>query len=188
MQFFEKQLQAVKEGDESAFASLFDEYHPRLYNFCLKYLYNQTEAEDIVQETFISIWETRSKIDPTKPFSTYLIAIAKNKIYNLIKRKYVAEKHQEGLTEFMVQGMSEDDRALWNDLIALMFLSMEHLPERQREILMLRTKGLSNPEIAKHLNISLRTVENHYSRALISLRSVMKQEHVYFLPLLFLFV
>ena len=172
----DRQLLLLTKGDRNAFSSLFDEYYPRLHSFCLKYLHDKTNAEEIVQETFVAIWETRERIDPHKNFEPYLVSIARNKIYNLVKQKFVAEKHRERISESMQEHFSEEEKLLRNDLLVLMFSSMEKLPERQREILMLRSAGYTNPEIAERLNLSLRTVENHYSRALVTLRSIMGPE------------
>ncbi|MCL1827640.1 MAG: sigma-70 family RNA polymerase sigma factor, partial [Candidatus Cloacimonetes bacterium] len=124
----QKQLLLLTKGDSNAFSSLFDEYYPRLYSFCLKYLHNSAEAEDIVQDTFIRIWETRERIDPARPFISYLIAIAKNRIYDSIKQKIVAHKHRGNISETMWSQLYEDDRPFWDDIFKLMFSAIEQLP------------------------------------------------------------
>jgi len=168
------------------FRSVFYAQYPKLYGFCLRNLYNPIDAEDVVQETFAAAWENRGKIDLSKNFNAYLLSIAKNKIYDLIRQKFVLDRHRNRISESMQEQLSEEDRLLWNDLVNLMFSSMEQLPDRQREILLLRAQGFSNPEIAERLGLSIRTIENHYSRALATIRTIMGPKATLVFSLFFL--
>ena len=173
-------------GDEKAFSSLFDEYFGRLYGFCLTNLRNATEAEDIAQDTFMKIWENRQRIDPENPFGTYLIAIAKNRIYDYIKKKIVIEKHRDIIKSLNWHTFYNDDKGLWDELFCTMLAAIEQLPQARREIMLLRMHGVSNGEIAERMNISVRTVHNQYSKALATLRSLVPPHISFSLFLVFL--
>lgn len=171
-------LLSIKNGDRNAFAILHEKYYDHLFNFCFKYLHDRDDAEEIVQETFIAIWENRGRIDPRLSIASYLISIARNKIFDAIKRKFTAIRHREGVRKSFRDALTGDEESLWNEIIAIMLRSMEHLPPRQREILTLRSQGYSNSEISAMLRISQRTVETHFSRAIANLRSIMGPESV----------
>lgn len=172
----DERIALMAKGNMTAFTSLFDEYLPRLYGFCHKYLHNAADAQEVAQETFIRIWESRETIDPRQNFGTYLIAIAKYRIYNIIKHRFVEEKHRANVAEAIRPRFSQEDELLWNDLVELMLSSIENLPPRQRVVLLLRSQGYTNAEIAERLEISIRSVETYYSKALINMRTILGPE------------
>lgn len=174
----DKLLVSIKNGDRDAFVIFYEKYFKHLYNFCLKYLHDQAEAEEIVQETFIAIWENRTKIDPQQIAAAYLISIARNKIFDAVKHKYTVIKHRENIKKSFREALTADEELLWNEIITVMLRSLEQLPPRQRQILTLRSQGYSNSEISTILNISQRTVETHFSRGLANLRSIMGSENI----------
>lgn len=171
-------LISIKKGDRKAFEALHERYLSHLFNFCLKYLHNAADAEEVVQETFIAIWENRGKIDPQQIVASYLISIARNKIFDLIKHKYTRIKHRDNIIKSFRDALSDDEELFWNEIIAVMLRSMKHLSPRQREILTLRTQGYSNREISVMLKISQRTVETHFSRGIANLRLIMGPENL----------
>ena len=81
-------LKQFKSGEREAFDRLFKMYAPQLGYFCLR-LVRQEDAEEIVQETFIKLWETRDKIKVELNFNTYITTIAKNLIYDMFRKKLV---------------------------------------------------------------------------------------------------
>jgi RNA polymerase sigma-70 factor (ECF subfamily) len=178
-------LISLRNGDRSAFASLHERYFGQLYNFCRKYLHDRTEAEDIVQETFIAVWENRGRIDPQMSIRAYLISIAKNKIFDHIKHRFVEIRHRAGVEESLRKTMSDEESLLWDDIVAVMLRTIEGLPARQREILTLRSQGYSNHEIGERLSISPRTVETHVSRSMASLRAMLGTEKIVLAALFF---
>lgn len=178
-------LSSIINGNEAAFVSLYEMFAPRLYNFSLQYMHDPLDAEDIVQETFVVLWETRDRINPDESIRSYLAVIAKNRIFNLIKRKFIQKKHQGIIAESFRANLSGGDELLWNDMVELMFNSMEQLPQRQKDILIMRSKGYNNAQISNMLGISLRTVEAHFSRGLANMREMIGPANAYMLFLLF---
>ena len=168
-------LTSLQKGDREAFNALFIKYSPKVYFFCLKYFKNQVEAEEIVQDVFLRIWETRNKIDVTKPFNTYLIAIAKHIIFDAIRRQAVKRRFtlylQESSSGSYDLGHELDEKNLREYLL----MTIGQLPLQQRSILLLKSNGYNNSEIARRLRLSKRTVETHVNRALKYLRLQLKQ-------------
>lgn len=163
----------LRKGDRTAFATLFDGYSPRLYRFSMGYFRNRSDAEEVVQETFIRIWTNRTDIDPDKSFPSFLIAIARNRIYDIIKHKIVERKHRGNLSAAWSGFQSEEEKLMADDLMELMLAVIGKLPGKQRDIMLLRCEGYSNPEIADKMSITVRTVETHISNAYRALRRMV---------------
>jgi RNA polymerase sigma factor (sigma-70 family) len=73
-------------GDERAFRAIFDRYRDCLYGYCLKFTKSKEAAEEIVQDVFVKVWETRSNLNPDLSFKAYLYQITKNLAFNFLKK------------------------------------------------------------------------------------------------------
>jgi len=155
-------------SDLNAFNALFKKYSSRLYYFALKYLHSESDAEEIVQEVFIKIWEKREGIIAEYSFRSYLFTIAYNDIRKAIikkiKEKNYLDNYLQNREEAVDQNADETDyinvSKKINELI-------EKLPPKRKEVFRKsRNEGLSYKAIATELNISEKTVENHIHEAL----------------------
>ena len=91
--FTEKELvDLLKFGSPVAFQHLFNRYSQKLYRFALSYLKSDAEAEEIVQDVFMTLWETRHRLDSEKSFHAYLFTIA----FNAIKKKFNQKMDEPG--------------------------------------------------------------------------------------------
>jgi RNA polymerase sigma-70 factor (ECF subfamily) len=162
-------VHGLRENDPQAFKVLYEKYAPKLHAFSSRFNFTHEEAEEIVQETFIRIWQNRQSIDPDKSFNTFLITIAKHLIYNQIRHntyrvKYLNEQ-KSGIEKIASNAATE------RELQKLIQKGMGHLPDKCRKIFSKsRIDGLSNGEIANELNISRSTVENQLNKALKKMR------------------
>lgn len=165
-----KLLESLKRGDEKAFDAIFRRYGDDLFYFSLDMMHDQAEAEEILQETFLRVWEGRKAIDPERNFRNYLISIAKNLMYNVFRRRLVARKYE--LAANAPLSSSETEKVLHlKDLQSLLLAGIDRLAPHQREVLVLKSQGLSNEEIASALNITRKTVEYHLAKAYKQLRT-----------------
>jgi RNA polymerase sigma-70 factor (ECF subfamily) len=162
---------SLKKGNRNAFNTLFEKYSPKLYFFVLKTFQNKVEAEEIVQETFLKIWETRHRIDEKQNFNTYLISIAKHLIYDHLRHKAVERKYSQRVQQTSDKSYTVEDEFALESLRDYIIANIELLPPQQKEILLLKNKGYENDEIAERLNLSKRTVETHINRAFKVLRN-----------------
>lgn len=151
------------------FEQAFDMYYSNVRNF-LYYKTSQTElAEDVAQDAFVKLWETRDKIDKTS-IKAYVFTIANNLLINKLRRrqlKYRFLKLQEDRTDIQtpqyLMEMEEFDEKLQN--------AIAKLPDGAREVfLMNRLDDLKYREIAEMLGLSMKAVEKRMSRALAILR------------------
>lgn len=169
---------ALKRDDAEAFNKLFGQYAKRLYYFSLGYLKSKDEAEEIVQEVFFKIWENRKSLNPELSFKAYVFKIAYRRI-NEVFRKLAQEQNyrHEVIANSLDQDNNLDERTDYNSLLELLDSIVNKLPPRQKDIFIKRKQqGLPVNEIAQLLDIAPKTVENHLTEALKSIKSGLTQE------------
>ena len=178
-------VQLLQKGNVEAFDSLFDVYSQKLFGFALKYFKNESDAEELVQEVFVKVWENRQTLKSELSFKSYLFTIALNQIRKHFNKKATSLRYLESLQnepEFIEnQAIRESD---YESALNQINLIIEQMPPRRREIFMKsKLDGKSSKEIAAELNISAGTVDNQVSEALRFIRSHLKSENLG--PLLF---
>ena len=167
-------LLLLKNGDMLAFDTIYAMYSKRLYGFVLRYIKQKEDAEGIVQEVFIKIWETRNKIDIYSSFDSFIFTIAYNTTISLIRKRINEQKYHDRLKT--VRQITDADQIIdeihFKELNAKVKSLLDQLTPRQKEIFKLtREEGLTHEEIAKKLGISVNTVKNHLVTALAFIKS-----------------
>lgn len=158
-------------GDPQAFEKLFNVYCQPMINFSLRYVYDVSAAENIVQDVFVKIWKNRRNLKPKANIKYYLFTAVKNeslkyKRLNKIKQQYVDSIWKE--KQFT---KSSDENSETKKLSLSINDAISKLPAKARIIFQMnRFDQLTYREIAKIQNISIKTVETHMSRALKFLR------------------
>ncbi|SHF94431.1 RNA polymerase sigma-70 factor, ECF subfamily [Mariniphaga anaerophila] len=174
-----------------AFYQLYERYSRRLYGFVLRYIKQEADAEEIVQEVFVKIWEARNKIDVYSSFESFLFTIAYNTTISLFRKRATEKKYLEHLKMLQQAGASPDlnDEVQFNELNGQVQSLLNELTPRQKEIFLLsRDEGLTHEEIAKKLNISALTVKKHVANSLAFLKSRMDSSLMYSLLFAYLFL
>lgn len=169
-------LTHLKNGDMLAFDRIYELYSHKLYSFVFKIIKNESDADDIVQEVFVKIWESRGKLDDYKSLNSYILTIAYNNSIDLIRKRINSNKYLEHLKKSSViqSTASSIDELEFNELNNQVEKLIAQLPERQKQVYHLhREEGLTYPEIAEQLSISKNTVENHMVKALRYIRQNM---------------
>ena len=164
----------IKKRDVKAFHELYKTSFLPLQHYAMRYLYDWKEAEDMVQEAFLSLWSNPERYDERQPVSYYLLGIVKNKCMNYLRNLDIQYKHQDKIIEAMLFSSVEDPE-IDEDIHARLKYILELLPEKQREVLLLHiVEKKKVREIAEEMNISEATVKTHFQRALAQLRSSLK--------------
>ncbi len=176
-------VQLLQKGNVVAFDSLFEVYSPKLFGFAMKYFRNESDAEELVQDVFVQVWEHRQSLKSEFSFKSYLFTIALNQIRKHFNKKAVSLRYLESLqTEAAIttnESLNNDD---YETILQQINLIVGQLPPRRREIFMKsKLEGKSSKEIAAELNISPGTVDNQVSEALRFFRVRLNHES---LPLL----
>ena len=161
-------IEAIKAGDIHAFESLYQVFGPKLYSFALLLIRQREEAEEVVQEVFLKMWERRLQLDADQNIEGYLFSIAKNMIYNKARRKvYEAALIQYSTEHDIKAGWYTEETIDFHDLTRLLEDTYARMPPARRQVfIMSRLEGKSNREIAEHLETSISNVENHLHKAL----------------------
>lgn len=166
-------LQLLTEGSFPAFEKLYNLYSGKLYNFMMRISSgNRYMAEEVVQQTFIRVWEVREKIDPAENFISYLCTIARNMSMNMYQHQTVEYIY----TEYLLKSSSDRDHQteentdlrFLNDYIDS--LTEELPPSRKKIFLLSKRRGYTNKEIAAMLGISESTVATQLSLAVKFMR------------------
>ena len=165
-------LQQIKQGNQEAFMFLYEDYHARLYSYIIKFVKVPAFAEDLLQEVFLKVWESRSKIRPHLSFNAYLYKICRNKAYDFIK-EMAADNEMRGA---VMHSLTEGSNAVDVDLLSRQYEmvlqgAVSNLPPQRRNIFKLcRQEGRKYEEVAEMLQISRNTVKEHMVLAVKSIR------------------
>jgi len=181
----------LKNGDMVAFDQIYELFSHKLFSFIFKILKNEAEADDIVQEVFVKIWESKERLGDYKLLNSYIFTIAYNNSIDLIRKRINNTKYLEHLRTSLVEQKNPTviSELEFNELSSQVEKLVASLPERQREVYTLhKDKGLTYSEIAVQMGISKNTVENHMVKALKYLRENIDSSHLVNLLFICLFV
>lgn len=184
-------LLLIREDDMVAFYQLYERYSRRLYGFVLRYIKIEADAEEIVQDVFVKIWESRNKIDIYFSFESFLFTVAYNTTISLLRKKINEKKYLEYLKSIQQIENAPDltDEIHYNELKEKVQALLKELTPRQKEVFQLsREQGLSHSEIAEKLDISVNTVKKHITNTLGFLKSRIGTDLIINLLFVYLFL
>lgn len=161
---------------------LFKTYYQPLCNYALTFVQDRDEAEEIVQSTFLSVWEKRETLEIRTAVKPYLYAMVRNACLNVIKHQKIKQQHVDGELAYAERSVESVTRSVMaSELETRIYQAMEKLPEQCRLIFKLsRFEELKYAEIADQLNLSIKTVENQMGKALKIMRDQLRD----YLPIL----
>ena len=157
---------------EADFEQMYRLYSPRLFRCVLKLVKSASQAEEILQEVFLKIWEYRSSIDPNKSFRSFLFKIAENKVYDFF-RKVSRDKNMEsqlvasGSANYTgIESWDQDD-----ETEVILQKAIEGLPPQRQQVLRLcKLERKSYQEVSAMLGISVSTISDHIVKGTKSIR------------------
>ena len=159
--------EAIRKADQSAFKVLYYRYHEQLYCFLRRQVRSDEQAKDLSQEMFIRLWKNHKNLDCSQPIKAYLYRIAQNLVIDQHRKKTLIIDSTDDLLENEPSILPDDDFELRDKIN----YTIDALPEPQRLVFILsRFEGYKYAQIAKELNISVKTVESRMSKALKALR------------------
>lgn len=159
-------LKLVQTKDTEGFRLLYQHFYRPLVVFAMNYLDDKEEAEDVVEDLFLSLWENHYQFASYERLRNFLYMSVKNSVLNLIKHAKVRERY-ELLAMQKEQWDEEDDRKMVREEVyRLMFEILDSFPVRCREIFRLALQGKKNEEIAEELGISVLTVKTQKNRGI----------------------
>lgn len=170
-------LTGLKNGDKSIFEELYREYYTPLCFYCMRYLDNDEDSEEIVQDLFVKLWEKHEELEVNTSLNAYLYRAVQNYAFNHLSKKKTREKYQLYQKHQIHNNFESGQNKLEEEeLRVIVKKAILELPEKRREIFELsRYEGMRNAKIAEKLSISIKTVETQMTKALKYLRIVLKE-------------
>lgn len=174
-------IRQLKEGDAAAYEQIFRTYYVPLCRYAHSLAGSRDEAEELVQQVFVKIWDMRTRLDVHSSLKSYLYRAVHNHFMNLARKTKVRMMYEDTMKHLLPGSQDPDDRARWSELQRRLETALEKLPEQCRLIFRLnRFEELRYREIADVLGLSVKTVENQMGKALRILRAELAD----YLPLL----
>ncbi|WP_346317688.1 sigma-70 family RNA polymerase sigma factor [Chitinophaga sp. YIM B06452] len=167
-------LTRVADGDEAAFQSLFERYRSPFFGVCMKLSGAREVAEEVVQETFIRIWEKRQHLRDLEKAQAYLYRMFRNVLFEYFRHMAAERKAMGAILDHYDTGTDEgvSEKLRLEARLALLQESLRHLTPQQANVFrLIRLEGLSRNEAADRLGISPHTVRNLLAEATRVLRT-----------------
>ncbi len=178
---------AFKKGNQRAFEFFFNKYYDHILGFCIQFIYDKPESKGITQEAFLNLWLNKEQIETINGIESFLYTYAKSKCLNAIRDQKVKERYKsktlnekERALDFEILNSMNFDSMALVELEELIKKSIQDLPEKAKLVFYKkRFENKKNKEIAKDLNVTVKTVEAHMTSALKILRLKLSE----YLPL-----
>ena len=166
-------VEEIKRGNKLAFEEVYHKYHERFHFYVLKKTASEDLAEETVQMAYMKIWEKRAQLSDAFPIEVQLARVARSIMIDILRRK-AAERKVLNIVQQHTDAAIAADPVADKQLMEKVTKTIKSLPPECRKIYILsREEGLTYTEIAEHLSISPKTVENQVSKALKTLRKAV---------------
>ncbi|TPV31828.1 RNA polymerase sigma-70 factor [Paucihalobacter ruber] len=163
-----------KKGQERAFDFYFNNYYSRIVGFCIQFLKDEDKSKSIAQEAFIHLWKSKETINTPAGIKSFLYTSAKSNCLNILRHEIVKQKSKSIIIHNYENQLNIDilesfkfDSATLSELESKINHCIENLPEPTKTIFIKkRIENLKNAEIASILNLSIKSIEAHMTKAL----------------------
>lgn len=165
-------IEELKRGSKDAFDRIYKLYASRLLAYCTHYTKSRKDAEEIVQDVFVALWNSRETIRQEETLRSLLFTISKHRVINAYRSTLNSPVYEDYVDYQNELSAGEDyDKVEYEQYVKIIKEAIRHLPPTQQRIIDLsRFSQLSNKEIAKRLSLSEQTVKNQLSIGLKTLR------------------
>lgn len=170
-------MQGVKEGSTAAFAVLYDRYSARAFRVVRAVCRDEDRAQDALQETFLSIWNSRATYVDRGNVAPWVLRVARNRAVDVERRNGRHARHRAGagLEDTLSCRVDVCEGVIAQARVRDLLSALDHLPEPQREVLVLAFHGqLTHAEIAECLDVPLGTVKGRIRLGLGHLRLILR--------------
>lgn len=168
----------LKKGNEEAYKYLYTNKYKNIVHYVNGLTRDYDKAEDIVQGVIVKLWNNRTEIEISGSVKSYLYKAAYHTFINEYKRDKLKETLLEKIQKTAVLELIECNDELNREKLKHIAKLIEQLPPKRKEIFILsKTEGLTYEEIASYLDLSVKTIESHMSKALYEIRSQIKSSN-----------
>jgi len=177
----------LRKGNPVAFREVFTVLYPRLKSYCKLFVPDNNQIEDLIQETFIAVWENKASIQPDKTIESYVFVILRNKCLNFLKTQKRFSYDVVALKNLKVEDLQflyhldfieREDRSIEEQLIESLKQAIDELPDKMKKVFVLcKVKGRKQKQVADELNISVKMVEKHIASAKHQIREKLHAQY-----------
>jgi RNA polymerase sigma-70 factor (ECF subfamily) len=169
-------VRAAADGDQNAYGRLYTHYYPNLQVAITFITKDRDETDEILQETFLKIWRAREKLLLVRSFEDYAFKIAKNLLFDVLRRQKVHLKAMDAISKREMITDGGDNQLVYKEFHDIATRAINKLDPQKREIFLLRTEeGLSFEEIAERCGIAVVTAKKHFYAAFHALKELLKE-------------
>ncbi len=187
----------LKLGNPEAFKEVFRILYPRLKGYCRLFIHNEDQIEDIIQESFITLWEKHESIKPDKSVESFVFVIVRNRCLNYLKKdKLISNKVnldniniEELQYLYHLDFIEKEEKSMEELLIESFQKAVNELPDKMKLVFTkCKIEGIKQKEVAEELGISLKMVEKHISKSKQQIRNKLANQYPLLIALItFLF-
>lgn len=171
--------------DEKAFHLLYRQYYKALVNYAQQITGNQLVSEDLVQDVITILWEDKLQFPTVISLEVFLYNSVRNASIDWLRHRNVETNYVTKITEKYREYRLENESALFDEEVyRMLFKTIDELPKRSREVMLLQIKGKKNQEIADELGITYETVKTHKKKAMTILRKKLNDDDFLLLAIL----
>ncbi|WP_163325814.1 RNA polymerase sigma factor [Draconibacterium mangrovi] len=177
---------SLKKGDPSAFKDVFRLLYPRLKGYCKLFVPDDNKVEDLIQETFITLWEKRDSIKNDRSIESYLFVILRNNCLNFLRdeklEQTISSVNVEEVSElqylYQIDFLGKEEKSLEEQLVESLQVAVDELPDKMRQVFTLcKIEGRKQKEVAEEMGISLKMVEKHIAKAKEQIRKKLADQY-----------
>lgn len=181
-------LLRIADGDEQAFAAVFKRYFHHMYLTILRYTKRHSDAEDIVQQVFVKLWEKRESVAAIEELDKWLFTVALNEFRMRFRRNVLSDQYRQHLAEiFDEEYASPEEMLISRQKAAIVSKAIGNLsPKQQEAYLLSREEGLTYAQIATKMGLEPTTVKEHISRAVKAIKAFILEHRQEFLLVILL--
>lgn len=172
----------IKIGKPEAYQEVFNVLYPRLKGYCKLFISDDDEVEDIIQDSFLALWEKRKSVDSSKNIESLVFVILRNKCLNLLKGKRLQsdnidfEKlHFSELQHLYQLDLNEKEEEKLEEILMVSIQeAVENMPDKMKEVFVqCKLRARKQKDVATTMGVSIKTVEKHLAKA-----KVLIEDHV----------
>ncbi|MDO5978233.1 RNA polymerase sigma factor [Flavivirga spongiicola] len=167
-------IRSLKKGEPKAYTFLVDSYHHKLCIYTYGLTNDHDLSEDIVQNVFVYIWKNRLKLKDHFLVKNYLYRSVYNEFIDQYRKRKTVMTIEKKYIDALNHIVEKEDENSLEKLIALVKKEIGNLPPKCKQTFLLsKQEGLTNIEIAEYLNVSIKSVEAHITKAFSILRKTL---------------
>ena len=179
-------IDVITRWDADAATMLYEHFYGALVSYAMRFLQEKESAEDVVQDTIASLWEKKIDLPNNAALKAYLYNSVRNKCLNLIRQQHIKRETPHTISEGEEYKLTEDndEQVFSEEVYRQLFLMIDQMPPRQREVFLMVMEGKKNREIAQALNMASETVRTNKKRAMAFLKKNLGKDTLAFLLIL----